>query len=853
MVRVIGQDTMLHISFGMAALVFNIVLYILTCALGTDQVHKNLKFRTLTVIVGVGNIISMLDNIFRHSDRFDTPAAIELLLLLMVFLFNVFLTYYMSLYMEGFFENLKYKKVITPINQAIVISSVVLTVAVYIWQIMIYKGGNITDNVPIWVRIVLGYIYELYFLFYVVILFVKYGKTLSSRAGLTSLAAFAVTIGGVLFELLNTFGVGSNILFNYFGAVIGLYIFYIGVETPDYQNLLQSITELDEARQLADEANHAKSDFLANMSHEIRTPINAVLGMNEMILREAEDDTILTYAENIENAGSTLLGLINDILDFSKIEAGKIEIIPVDYDISNVISDLVNMISTRADEKGLLLEFDFDQTMPRYLHGDEVRVKQVITNILTNAVKYTEKGNIYFCIAYERAGDDPNDVYLKVAVKDTGIGIKEEDLPKLFSEFERIEEKRNRNIEGTGLGMSITMSLLRMMGSALEVESTYGVGSTFHFKLKQEVVNWEELGDYENAINERRKDHKKYREKFIAPEARVLVVDDNRMNLMVFGSLIKQTMVQIDTAESGAAGLELTGKNKYDIIFLDHMMPEMDGIETLRRLRNQTDGPNTTTPVICLTANAISGARESYISYGFEDYLSKPIDSGELEAMLIDFLPEDKIREPLEKKTVSSDSNIVPEELMPLMGSSIDVKAGIKSSGDLEFYKTVLKVFYETTDDKARELDHFFEEKDFKNYTIRIHALKSSARIIGAMAFGEAAQELENAGRAEDWDYLSSHHPGLMGAYRGFKELLSLVFAEQKTDAGPEASDKVMAGIYDRIRSAAEAMDYGELEDIIDEMSGYTIPEGERSKWDSIMSAFDRIDYDAVLEVLDQT
>ncbi len=853
MVRVIGQDTMLHISFGMAALVFNIVLYILTCALGTDQVHKNLKFRTLTVIVGVGNIISMLDNIFRHSDRFDTPAAIELLLLLMVFLFNVFLTYYMSLYMEGFFENLKYKKVITPINQAIVISSVVLTVAVYIWQIMIYKGGNITDNVPIWVRIVLGYIYELYFLFYVVILFVKYGKTLSSRAGFTSLAAFAVTIGGVLFELLNTFGVGSNILFNYFGAVIGLYIFYIGVETPDYQNLLQSITELDEARQSADEANHAKSDFLANMSHEIRTPINAVLGMNEMILREAEDDTILTYAENIENAGSTLLGLINDILDFSKIEAGKIEIIPVDYDISNVISDLVNMISTRADEKGLLLEFDFDQTMPRYLHGDEVRVKQVITNILTNAVKYTEKGNIYFCIAYERAGDDPNDVYLKVAVKDTGIGIKEEDLPKLFSEFERIEEKRNRNIEGTGLGMSITMSLLRMMGSALEVESTYGVGSTFHFKLKQEVVNWEELGDYENAINERRKDHKKYREKFIAPEARVLVVDDNRMNLMVFGSLIKQTMVQIDTAESGAAGLELTGKNKYDIIFLDHMMPEMDGIETLRRLRNQTDGPNTTTPVICLTANAISGARESYISSGFEDYLSKPIDSGELEAMLIDFLPEDKIREPLEKKTVSSDSNIVPEELMPLMGSSIDVKAGIKSSGDLEFYKTVLKVFYETIDDKARELDHFFEEKDFKNYTIRIHALKSSARIIGAMAFGEAAQELENAGRAEDWDYLSSHHPGFMGAYRGFKELLSLVFAEQKTDVGPEASDKVMAGIYDRIRSAAEAMDYGELEDIIDEMSGYTIPEGERSKWDSIMSAFDRIDYDAVLEVLDQT
>ena len=252
--------------------------------------------------------------------------------------------------------------------------------------------------------------------------------------------------------------------------MLGLYIFYIGVETPDYQNLLRSISDLDEARRAADEANRSKSDFLANMSHEIRTPINAVLGMNEMILREAEDDNILLYADNIQNAGGTLLGLINDILDFSKIEAGRLEIIPVDYDLSAVIHDLVNMIHNRADEKGLKLKLEFNRNIPRLLNGDEVRVKQIITNILTNAVKYTEEGSISFILDYTGCEADPDSIMLKVAVKDTGIGIKSEDLPKLFSEFERIEEKRNRNIEGTGLGMSITNSLLKMMNSSLKVD-----------------------------------------------------------------------------------------------------------------------------------------------------------------------------------------------------------------------------------------------------------------------------------------------------------------------------------------------------------------------------------------------
>ncbi|MBR0185146.1 MAG: hypothetical protein IJQ24_03870, partial [Synergistaceae bacterium] len=309
--------------------------------------------------------------------------------------------------------------------------------------------------------------------------------------------------------------------------------------------------EFNERAERAAAANEAKSSFLSNMSHEIRTPINAVLGMNEMILRESEEPNVIEYSENIRAAGTTLLGLINDILDFSKIEAGKMDIIPVNYDLSSVINDLVTMIQARTDKKGLLLKLDFDGNIPKMLYGDEVRIKQVVTNILTNAVKYTEKGSVTFHIGYEKIADTPDGVFLNFSVADTGIGIKPEDMAKLFSEFERIEEKRNRNIEGTGLGMNITKRLLEMMGTSLKVESVYGEGSTFSFRLQQKVIKWEPLGDYEAAHRASLLSMKKYKEKFTAPDAHVLVVDDTPMNLTVFKGLLKRTLVKIDTADSG--------------------------------------------------------------------------------------------------------------------------------------------------------------------------------------------------------------------------------------------------------------------------------------------------------------
>ncbi|MCR4786638.1 MAG: response regulator, partial [Lachnospiraceae bacterium] len=827
---------------------------VLVCILGTGQVHKNLKFRTLTITIVIGNMISILDNIFRDSGMFPTPPQIKLALLLLVYLANIFLTYYMALYMEGFFEGFRYQRIFFVANTFMILSSIAITVAAYLRQIILYDGEAMVDMMHIQIRVILGYVFELYYLLYVITLFIILGVRLSRRARWTSISAFAVVIGSVLLELLNTFGITSGILFNYFGAVIGLYIFYIGVETPDYQNLLRSMVDLEEARKSADQASQAKSDFLANMSHEIRTPINTVLGMNEMILRESEDDSILTYSENIKSAGNTLLGLINDILDFSKIGAGKIDLIPAEYDLQEMIRSLVNMISIRAEEKGLLLKPDFDCDTPRWLYGDEIRIKQVITNILTNAVKYTEKGSVSFKVGYARCNYDPDSILLQVAVSDTGIGIKPEDIDRLFAEFERIEEKRNRNIEGTGLGMSITRSLLRLMGSSLEVQSTYGEGSTFSFELKQKVMKEGRLGECgPNALVDRSV-RKKYHARFSAPDARILVVDDNKMNLMVIKNLIKQTQVQVDTAESGAEGIRLAGEKKYDILFLDHMMPEKDGIETLHELRSDETGPNIGTPAICLTANASLDAREMYKSEGFDDYLSKPINSEVLEAMLADYLPKEKLGDPDADTGSGADSSAGTsrERLSVLEDYDVDVEQGIERSKGVEPYITLLRVFYGCMDEVSLELDGFRAAGELDEYTIRIHSLKSSARIIGADSLGDRAQRLEDAAKKEDKAYVDSHHDDFIKDYRRLKRPLSALFTEGKKSSGkPAADENLMAAIYEAIKSAAEEMDLAGLDGIFAKMKGYEIPEAERERWGKVSAAYDKFDYDDMVSCVD--
>ena len=403
-----------------------------------------------------------------------------------------------------------------------------------------------------------------------------------------------------------------------------------------YMCVFIDVTEEVEAIRKFEVASEAKSRFLAQMSHEIRTPINAVLDMNEMILREENDSDILDYARNIDSAGKTLLTLINSILDFSKIEDGKMEIIPVKYDTASFINDLVNSVLQRADAKGLAFEAKIDENLPCAMVGDDVRFSQVIMNLLTNAVKYTPEGTV--TLTMNMTKKEGNIATIQVSVKDTGIGIKEEDREALFESFERLDEVRNHNIEGTGLGLSIITNLLTLMDSKLTLESVYGEGSCFSFTLCQEIEDDTPIGDYKKRLKDSYENRNE--QKLIsAPKARILVVDDNDMNRKVCINLLKLMQVKPDVVSSGMETIDCMKSGTYDIVFLDHMMPKMDGIETMKRLREDKLIPPETV-VIALTANAVVGAREMYLEAGFDDYLSKPIALKELEEKLMEYLPD---------------------------------------------------------------------------------------------------------------------------------------------------------------------------------------------------------------------
>ena len=408
--------------------------------------------------------------------------------------------------------------------------------------------------------------------------------------------------------------------------------------------------ELAEANSRLESASAAKSSFLANMSHEIRTPINAVLGMDEMILRECSDKQILEYATDIDSAGHQLLSLVNDILDFSKIESGKMELHPVEYELFSVMNDCYNMIFMRARRKDLEFIVENDPDIPAFLFGDEVRIRQIIMNLLTNAVKYTKDGTVKLIFGYEKI--DAENIKLVVSVKDTGIGISEENMKYLFDSFTRIDERANRNIEGTGLGLPITKKFTEMMEGEITVESVLYEGSTFTVTIPQKIADKGVVGKFSERLNHRNENgdgngstenETPQKDKFTAPRARILVVDDVKMNLNVVRLLLKNTGMQIDLASSGEECLKYTLVKRYDVILMDHMMPIMDGIEALHKIREQADGLNVDTPVVALTANALVGAQEMYLDEGFVSYISKPVKSDDLEAALLNILPPDKI------------------------------------------------------------------------------------------------------------------------------------------------------------------------------------------------------------------
>lgn len=527
--------------------------------------------------------------------------------------------------------------------------------------------------------------------------------------------------------------------------------------------------KLKELKEMADAANRAKSDFLANMSHEIRTPINTVLGMDEIILREATEISVKGYAENIREAATTLLSLVNDLLDFSKIECGKMEILPVEYEVANLLTEVINMIEIKAVNKNLEFIPVISENIPYLLFGDEIRIKQVIINLLTNAIKYTKEGSVVLKVDWKEAGD--SHIMLIVSVTDTGIGIKEEDINRLFVSFERIEEERNRNIEGNGLGLSITKQLLELMDSSLNVRSEYGVGSTFSFTLKQGIKDRKPIGKFREKYSYSKEKYKKYRTMFVAPSARILVVDDNAMNLSVVEGLLKSTEIKVDKAADGERALELCRDIKYDVILMDHMMPRMDGIETMKRLKEMSDSPNVDTPVLVLTANAISGVKEMYLKEGFVDYMSKPIQGKRLEEKILQYLPSEKYvmveYDEIEKSIFRSLWQETADKIMKGYSfQCLDIPTAIESAeGDVECFRFLLDSFRDTADKNKEDIQGSFDSQDFTNYTIFVHALKSTSKMIGAERLSEQARLLEMAGKKGDIHYIVENHQKVMGLY----------------------------------------------------------------------------------------
>jgi len=642
-----------------------------------------------------------------------------------------------------------------------------------------------------------------------------------------------------------------------FALLLALLTFgLIRVVTADAQ--LRESDELRAAKEAAEEAARSKGQFLASMSHELRTPINTIVGLNELTLRETSETTTKEHSMDIKSAAQILVGLISDVLDFSKIESGQLSVIPVEYNLASLIRDLVLLSENRARAKSLEFQVEVQQDLPVGLFGDDTRIQQVLANLLTNAVKYTPEGSVLLRITGSRTEEDM--VRLHCEVIDTGIGIKEEDIPLLVLPFHRADEERNRNIEGSGLGLSIVTHLLELMDSHLEVDSVYGSGSTFYFDLDQKVVDPEPIGDIRKRISDMVKDYE-YRVSCIASEAKILMVDDNAMNRKIFVSLLKPTQISVTTVSSGQKCLDIVQKEHFDLIFMDHLMPGMDGVETLCNLRELEGNLCKDTPVIALTANAFSGAKERYMQLGFDDFLSKPIETEKLEAMIRQMLPKEYLQaipepEPEAKAASSSEVNPQPKpeeepELPMLEGVHWDfARLHIHNT---ELLMDALRDFNRNIDNEYKEISNMAEnvetEDGLTTYRIRVHALKSTSATVGILSVSEIARLLEAAARAGEVDRIRTLNPVLLEELMATKERLLPIAVEEKEKQELGDSSELLA-MLETLRADMEAMDIGKADSDMGRLNSFNYAPEIQELVDQIAGLAASLDYEGANEAV---
>lgn len=599
-----------------------------------------------------------------------------------------------------------------------------------------------------------------------------------------------------------------------------------------------------------EDANRAKTNFVSNMSHEIRTPMNSIVGITEILLRSRHSPKEQEYLLNIQSSGRVLLTIINDVLDCSKMEAGKMQLFDEPYDTCSLFHDLRISMENRIGHSGLELIYDIDQDIPCKLKGDMGRIRQVIINLVNNAIKYTEKGSVRFSVHVRQKNTDKVMLYYEVA--DTGIGIRKEDQKILFDAFQRVEMDRNRYVEGTGLGLTISQNLVNMMGGVIEVESEYGKGSRFFFTIEQTIIDPTPV----SAVNYNgQKDNVTEKEAeclFIAPEAHILLVDDNELNLVVAKELLKPLRMQIDTAENGLQAVKMVRGSQYDLVLMDHMMPVMDGIEAAKAIRALPEDKYQKLPIIALTANAMVDARKEFLNAGMNGFVAKPIDFARICNQLKLWLPKDLVRDvPKEeaKKLLAddlSDREIQPED--PQMGFSFE--EGVNHCGSKAALMKTIRIFYRTIDSKANKIEQCLKEGLIGDYVIEVHALKSSALLIGAVPLSEAAKELEDYGKQGKTEVLEEKTPDVLTLYRDLKNILR-PYAEKEEDAKKEFSDGEWITALQQIHQCIEQFDLDGVDQIMEQLEEYQVPECIRESMDQLRVYVADVSLEEIMELTD--